>query len=315
MARKKSPRVLVIGSAVVDLTCFTGRFPKPGETVFGDDFDLGFGGKGANQAVAASYCGADAHMVARVGDDLFGPATVRNFEALGIGAQHVKVVKGAASGVAPIFVDKKGQNRIVVVTGANDRLTPAAVDRAAPLLKEADVVILQFEIPLETVYHVIQLARRHGVRCLLNPAPARDFELRRAVDVDYFIPNESEAEEVTGMRVSTVSEAKTSAAHLLDLGFGRVILTLGCRGVVVAGPDGIAHIPAFKVKTRDSTGAGDAFIGSFAAFLAGGTKERLAIEKAALYAALSTTSVGTQKSFVKRTRFGREWKARRAKSG
>ncbi len=319
MARKRKPRVVVIGSAVVDLTCFTGRFPKPGETIFGDDFDLGFGGKGANQAVAARFCGAEAHMVARVGDDLFGPATVRNFERLGIGARHVRIVKGAASGVAPIFVDKRGQNRIVVVTGANDHLTPKDVDRAEALIKRADVVILQFEIPIETVFHVIRLARKHGVRCLLNPAPARDFDLRRARAASYFIPNESEAEALTGLKVSTVAEAKECASHLLDLGFRRVILTLGARGAVAAMASGargarkareFIRVPAFKVKTVDTTGAGDAFIGSFATFLAEGLEEREAIERASLYAALSTTSVGTQKSFVRRAAFQRAWRAR-----
>ena len=128
--KKKKARIVVVGSANVDLTTFTDKFPKPGETLFGKSFDLGFGGKGANQAVAAAYCGADAHMVARVGDDLFGPATIKNFKSLGIGAKHVKSVKGS-SGVAPIFVEANGQNRILVVKGANDKLTPKAVNKPA----------------------------------------------------------------------------------------------------------------------------------------------------------------------------------------
>ena len=137
MAKKKRARIVVVGSANVDLTTFTDQFPKAGETLFGKSFDLGFGGKGANQAVAAAYCGADAHMVARVGDDLFGPATIGNFKSLGIGAKNVKMVKGVSSGVAPIFVQANGQNRILVVKGANDELTPKAVKQSEAALQES----------------------------------------------------------------------------------------------------------------------------------------------------------------------------------
>src|SRR6202045_5264234 len=149
----KRPRIAVVGSANVDLTTFSDEFPKPGETIFGQKFDLGFGGKGANQAVAARLCGSEVYMVARVGDDLFGPSTIKNFEKLGIDATHVRQVTGVSSGVAPIFVDPSGQNRIIVVKGANDTLSPEDVDAAAPLLRKADTIIMQFEIPLRTVYH------------------------------------------------------------------------------------------------------------------------------------------------------------------
>src|SRR6202045_5174599 len=149
----KRPRIAVVGSANIDLTTFTDRFPKPGETIFGQKFDLGFGGKGANQAVAARLCGSEVFMVARVGDDLFGPSTIKNFEKLGIDATHVRQVSGVSSGVAPIFVDPSGQNRIIVVKGANETLSPEDVDAAAPLLRKADTIIMQFEIPLRTVYH------------------------------------------------------------------------------------------------------------------------------------------------------------------
>src|SRR5205809_8124242 len=137
----QTPRIAVVGSANIDLVTFTDKFPKPGQTIFGDRFDLGFGGKGANQAVAARLCGADVDMVARVGEDLFGPATIQNFNAQGIGAEHVRIVHGASSGVAPIFVEPNGQNRILVVKGANDRLTPADVDAAANLLKTIDCMV------------------------------------------------------------------------------------------------------------------------------------------------------------------------------
>src|SRR3989304_2691465 len=250
---KRQARIAVVGSANVDLTSFTDHFPKPGETVFGDSFDLGFGGKGANQAVAAKYCGAKVQMVARVGDDLFGPATIQNFKSLGIGARHVKTVKGVASGVAPIFVDKSGQNRIGVVKGANDKLTARGVSQAASRLKRADVIILQFEIPLATVYHTVRFAHKNKIRCIVNPAPAAPVDLKELANVDYFIPS-------------------------------------------------------YQVEPKDTTGAGDAFIGSFAVFLAEGMPERDALARANLYAALSTTSVGTQKSFLQRRAFERQWK-------
>src|ERR1700675_2694365 len=169
----KRPRIAVVGSANVDLTTFSDQFPKPGETIFGQRFDLGFGGKGANQAVAARLCGADVFMVARVGSDLFGPATIENFKKQGIDTTHVKQVQGLSSGVAPIFVEPNGQNRILVVKGANDALKPADVDAAAETLKAADCIALQFETPLETVYYTIAFARRHGIRCILNPAPGQ----------------------------------------------------------------------------------------------------------------------------------------------
>src|SRR5579871_6871210 len=145
------PHIVVVGSANIDLVTYTDDIPRPGETIFGREFSLGFGGKGANQAVAARLCGADVSMVARVGDDLFGPATIENFRSFGIHNRWVLLTPGVSSGVAPIFVESSGQNRIWVVKGANDRLTPSDVDAAKDLLKQADVIVLQLEIPLETV--------------------------------------------------------------------------------------------------------------------------------------------------------------------
>src|SRR5229473_6487424 len=155
----KQPFITVVGSANVDLTTFNDAFPRPGETIFGKKFDLGFGGKGANQAVAARLCGANVGMVAKVGSDLFGPATIKNFESQGIDAKYVAIAEGASSGVAPIFVEPGGQNRIIVIKGANDCLTAADVDAAAADLRRVDTLILQFEIPLETIYHTVRFAR------------------------------------------------------------------------------------------------------------------------------------------------------------
>jgi len=306
----KRPRIAVVGSANVDLTTFTNQFPKPGETIFGQKFDLGFGGKGANQAVAARLCGADVFMVARVGSDLFGPATIENFRKQGIDPTHVKQVEGLSSGVAPIFVEPNGQNRILVVKGANDALKPADVDSAAETLKSADCIVLQFEIPLETVYYTIEFARKNGIPCILNPAPAQPVDLGALKDLDYFVPNESEAETITSSPVKNIDDAKKCAAKLLAGGIRRVIITLGANGSLLASREGSEHMPAFAVNAIDSTGAGDAFIGSFAVFLGEGVPEKEAVRRANLYAGLSTTGVGTQKSFYDRARFDAEWARR-----
>jgi ribokinase len=306
----KQSFIAVVGSANVDLTTFNEVFPRPGETIFGKKFDLGFGGKGANQAVAARLCGANVGMVAKVGNDLFGPATIKNFESQGIDATYVRIAEGVSSGVAPIFVDPSGQNRIIVVKGANDTLSPEDVDAAAPLLRKADTIVMQFEIPLRTVYHTVKFAKTHGIRCIVNPAPAQPVNYKEAGAADYFIPNESEAEAITGMPVDSIDDARKCAEFMVRQGMWRVVITLGERGSLAAGQDRMELIPAFKVHTVDTTGAGDAFIGSFAVFLSEGLPEEEALPRASLYAALSTTKVGTQKSFCNRAEFEKEWRNR-----
>ena len=307
----KQPNIAVVGSANVDLVTFNDTFPRPGETIFGKKFDLGFGGKGANQAVAARRCGASVGMVAKVGSDLFGPATIKNFESLGIDASYVRIAEGISTGVAPIFVDPSGQNRILVIKGANETLSPADVDAAAPLLRQADTILLQFEIPLATVYHTIQFAKSNGIRCLVNPAPALPLDFKEIATADYFVPNESEAEAITGIPVHTIEDARKCADYLLAQGLARVVITLGERGSLLGTSEGLELIPAFKVDPVDSTGAGDAFIGSFAVFLAEGLTDKEALTRASLYAALSTTRVGTQKSFPNREEFDKEWRKRK----
>jgi ribokinase len=303
----RPPRIAVIGSANTDLTTFTDVFPRPGETLFGKNFEMGFGGKGANQAVAARLCGAEVLMVAKVGGDLFGRATLDNFASFGIDTTHVQLVDDAPTGVAPIFVGPDGQNRIIVVKGANDRLTPADVDAAAADLADVDAIILQFEIPLATVYHGIRFARAHHIRCILNPAPAVPAELAALTGADLFIPNESEAEQITGLPVHSEADARACAAALLARGFARVVITLGARGSLLADAAGQTLVPAFAVESIDTSGAGDAFIGSLAVFLAEGALEQQALSRANLYAALSTTRTGTQKSFARRVDYETEW--------
>ncbi len=308
----RKPHIVVVGSANVDMVTYTDDFPRPGETIFGRSFGLGFGGKGANQAVASKLCGADVSMVARVGDDLFGPATIANFEAQGIDASRVLITPGVSSGVAPIFVDSAGQNRIWVVKGANDKLSPADIDAAADTLKRADFIVMQLEIPVETVYYTLRFAREHGIRAILNPAPGMMLDLNAAGEADYVIPNETEAETLSGMPVRNVEDAQACSKMLLDAGLRRVIVTLGANGALLAGKDGVLHVPPFPVTPVDTTGAGDAFIGSLAVFLSEGCEEHEAISRANLYAAISTLAPGTMKSFANRERFDARWAARAA---
>jgi ribokinase len=348
----RAPRIAVVGSANVDLTTFTDRFPRAGETIFGREFHLGFGGKGANQAFAARLCGAHVSMIARVGDDLFGPATLENFRAAGIETTHVRLTPGVSSGVAPIFVDTSGQNRILVVKGANDRLSPADIDAAAEVLTAADFIILQLEVPLQTVYYTLRFAHKHNLRTILNPAPGQALDPHEIAHADYLIPNETEAETITGIAVQSIDDARTCARQLLNsakgvdarqqatrklagpsggapdnvpvlreslnTGVQRVVITLGANGALFAErvedeQHKIEHIPSFPVTAVDTTGAGDAFIGSLACFLARGLAHSEAIARANLYAALSTLAVGTQKSFVTRERFEAEWDKTRSR--
>jgi ribokinase len=296
------PRIVVIGSANIDLTTFTDQFPRPGETIFGRDFSLGFGGKGANQAVAARNCGGDVAMVARVGDDMFGEATIQNFQKVGIDTSRVLMTPGVSTGVAPIFVDSAGQNRILVVKGANDRLTPEDVYAAKDVILSADTVVFQLEIPLSTTIVALQFAKQHGIRTIFNPAPAQVLNLHEAGLADYVIPNETEAEIISGMPVRSLDEARECAQKLIAGGLGRVIITLGANGALF----GDHHVAPFAVEPMDTTGAGDAFIGSLAVFLSSGFSELEAISRANLYAALSTLSIGTQKSFVNAEYFNAE---------
>jgi ribokinase len=306
----RPPRIVVVGSANIDLVTYTDQFPRPGETIFGREFSLGFGGKGANQAVAARLCGAETAMVARVGDDLFGPATIRNFADRGIDTRHVQITPGVSSGVAPIFVESSGENRIWVVKGANECLRPADVDAAADVIERADFLVLQLEVPLETVFYTLRFARAHGIRTILNPAPAQPLDLEAAGWADYVTPNETEAEALTGIRVSNLEEARECAQRLLDRGLRRVVITLGANGCLLAAPGIMQHVPPFPVTPVDTTGAGDAFSGSLACFLAEGYPQLEVLSRANLYAALSTLTPGTQKSFVTRERFDREWSVR-----
>ncbi|PLW78744.1 ribokinase [Cohaesibacter celericrescens] len=292
-------KIAVVGSNMVDLITYVNRMPAPGETLEAPSFSLGCGGKGANQAVAAAKLGADVLMVTRIGDDIFADNTLHNFDALGMNTKHVIKVPGMSSGVAPIFVEKSGENSILIVKGANEALTPAEVDKAADDLKQCDLIVMQLEVPLETIYHTIAFGAKHGIPTLLNPAPAQpDLDVSRITDVTYLVPNETELELLTGMTVSDEISAEKAARSLMEKGIKTVIVTLGSKGALLVTNDGKKHFEPVSVTPKDTTGAGDAFIGAFARYFTESKDLDFSLGQASRYAADSITRPGTQKSYA-----------------
>ena len=296
----KQPKICVVGSSMIDLISKVPRLPKLGETLVGRSFHLGYGGKGANQAVMAAKLGARVTMVNKVGRDVFGEGTLGNYREQGIDTTHVMFDESRFSGVAPIFVDDNAQNFIVIVPGANLGLLPADVQKAAEVILAADILICQLEILTETTLEAFRIAKSGNVRTILNPAPAASIPDELLQLSDICAPNETETELLTGQPVGTMSEAEAAARKLLPRGTRTVILTLGERGALLVDEDTVEIIPAVKVDAVDPTGAGDAFIGSLAVFLGEGLSMSNAIRRANAVAALSVTRIGTQVSFPKR---------------
>ncbi len=290
--------IAVIGSNMVDLISYINKMPKEGETLEAPDFEMGCGGKGANQAVAAAKMGSKVMMVTKVGDDLFADNTIQNLERYGIDTEFTNKVPGKSSGVAPIFVDPDSKNRILIIKGANEHLLPEVVDEAAEKLKTCSLIVLQLEIPLETVYRAIDFGNEHGIPVILNPAPAtKKLDFNYVCKCDFFIPNETELEILTGMPVSTIEQIEAAAASLIDEGVKNVIVTMGSRGVMWVTKNDTRIIDSFKVDAIDTTGAGDAFIGCFAHFYVQNGDIMKSIKMATAFAALSVTKRGTQNSY------------------
>lgn len=293
----RTPRVVVVGSSNTDMVIRSPRLPRPGESVVAGQFYMAAGGKGANQAVAAARAGAAVTFVAKLGRDVFGDEALAGFRRAGLECRWIARDANAPSGIALILVAEDGENLISVALGANLRLTPAEVERAAPAIARAGALVVQLEVPLPAVRRAVALARRRSVPVIFNPAPAPRAPLPTALlrQTDYLVLNETEMEAIAG------SSGFTAARGLLDAGVGHVILTRGKQGAAVL--DGTPHprlIPGRKVKAVDAVGAGDAFVGTLAAFIAEGRPLEDALDLANSAAALSVTRKGAQPSMPTR---------------
>jgi ribokinase len=291
-------KIAVIGSNMVDLITYIDRMPEQGETLEAPDFAMGCGGKGANQAVAAAKLGADVLMLSKVGDDMFADNTLANFKRFGIDTQFVQRVPGVSSGVAPIFVQSDSHNSILIVKGANAHLKPADIDAAQSALRDCTLIVLQLEIDLDTVYYAIEFAKTNGIPVLLNPAPAvAGLSRERLSQLDFFIPNETELALITGRPVDGPETALLAARVLVEEGVRHVIVTLGDKGALYVGEEGEFRVEGHKVDARDTTGAGDAFIGCFGHHWSRDGDMRQAMTQAVAYSACSVTGRGTQSSY------------------
>lgn len=298
------PKVCVIGSSNLDMNAYLDRFPEPGETRTGSRFITGFGGKGANQAVMAARRGAEVRFIARIGDDFIGRDMLEHFRSEGIDSTHVRITERASSGVAVITIDSAGQNMIVAIPGANHHLTAADVETARSAIESAQVLVCQMEVPLEANLAGMKIAKQAGVPVIFNPAPAPSslpdeaFRLATVLCV-----NETEAAQLSGQSVNSVADAEAAARILLGRGVNEVIVTMGSFGCLLVSPYRFETIRSPAVNAVDTTGAGDAFVGSLAFDLASGCDLALAADRACRVAAISVQHPGAQASYPRTVPF------------
>jgi len=259
----KQCNIVVIGSANIDLVTRVPRSPQPGESLIGRSFATVTGGKGANQALAAARLGASVHFAGCVGDDAFGAQQRRSLSAGGVDVSYLKLHPSEPTGTAVILVADEGQNTIVVTPSANYGLLPEDLTPLRPLIAQADALLLQLEIPLETVEAALDIARSCGTLSILDAGPAQKLSEHLVAKADVISPNETEAEAITGVKISTIDDACTAAERLLEMGAKHAVMKLGLRGALYLGEEEI-YIPAFTVRAVDTTAAGDAFTAALA---------------------------------------------------
>lgn len=289
-------KIVVVGSSNTDMIIKLEHIPRPGETVLGGEFSVAPGGKGANQAVSSARAGGNVIFIARVGDDIFGEKAVKGFIQDGINVEYVVRDKNAPSGVALIFVDRKGENSIAVASGANANLSPNDIKNAKEVLSKSSIMLIQLEIPIETVKTAVKIAYENGVRVILNPAPAQHLDDDLLKKIDIITPNETEVEILTGVKIESEKSIEKAGNILLEKGIKTVLITIGKRGVYVISDDFKCIIPSFDVKPVDTTAAGDVFNGVLAVALSENMSLKDAVRFSNAAAALSVTKLGAQTS-------------------
>ncbi|CAN5452014.1 ribokinase [soil metagenome] len=289
-------KITVIGSSNTDMVIQTSKFPAPGETIIGGKFFMNPGGKGANQAVAAARLGGRVSLIAKVGDDIFGKQSMDNFEKEGIDTSCMATDKDYPSGVALITVDSKGENHIVVASGANAHLNPQDIDAAMHVLENSSFVLMQLEIPLATVEYVAKTCFQKNIQVILDPAPAQTLSETLLQNLYLVTPNKTEAEQLSGIKVNNRSEAEKAAEKIIEMGAKNVIITLGSEGALIKNMEMTKFIPAPIVEPIDSTAAGDIFNGALAVALSENYSLEEAVEFANKAASISVTRMGAQSS-------------------
>jgi ribokinase len=298
--KKRRPKVLVVGSINMDLVLSCEHLPKPGETLAASECLEVSGGKGANQAVAAARMGAEVRLVGRVGSDVFGPQLLKSLEESNVNIEQVKVCHDCGSGLAVVMVEAAGQNSIVIVPGANGKLSRADIREEAHHIQAADILVVQLEVPLEAIEEAIAIAKEAEVKVVLNPAPAVKNLPATLYQVDLMCPNQSEAEFLTGIVVDSFEAAKRAGAELIGRGATQVVITLGKDGACLCEQteSGVrfTSIPSISIEAVDTTAAGDAFIGTLATYVSEYQELQDACRKACIAGALAATKLGAQTS-------------------
>ena len=288
------PKVVVIGSCNTDMVVKANRLPVPGETVLGGTFYMNPGGKGANQAIAASRLGAEVTFISKIGYDLFGLQALEIYKSEKINTEFIFTDPKSPSGVALISVDSFGENSIIVAPGASRSLSEEDINKAEEKIKEADIILMQLEVPIETAEYAATIANKYGKKVILNPAPASILSDTFLRNVHTILPNRIEAEMLSGIKVMDIESAHRAAKTIGDKGIENVVITLGKDGAYVKEKDKYVMIPARQVKTVDTTGAGDVFCGAFSVYLSEKHSLTEAVEFANAAAAIAVTRIGAQ---------------------
>ena len=296
-----SERIVVIGSCNTDMVINTERLPRPGETIIGGSFFMNAGGKGANQAVAAARLGGNICFVAKVGNDHFGSHAIEQYKAEGIDVQQISIDSEQPSGVALIMVDGKGENCIAVASGANALLSPQEINRAEEVIDNGDIVLMQLETPLETVEYAASMPHGKGKKVILNPAPAQPLPETLLKNLYMIIANETEAEFISGIRITDMESVCRAADIISDKGVKNVVITLGSKGAFIKENGAYHKVPALKVKAVDATAAGDTFCGALCVALAEEKGILEAVDFANRCAAITVTRMGAQSSLPYRS--------------